>query len=388
MEIKNKRVFLRADFNVPIQGGIVKDDYRIKTTIDTLKILKDGNNKTLLVSHIETKDIEKSTLKPVFEYLKNNFTDFTFHFLENVGCLDDIKNAFEGVKEGEFLLLENIRNLSGEKDNDIELANFFHSITDFYINDAFAVSHRNHMSVSALPKIFTRENKMFGVQMQKEIDNLSKIINPNTPVAVILSGAKFSTKLPLIQKYLNTADNIFIGGALYNNILKSLGYNVGSSLIDKDASYIDEMIKTDNFKNKVYISEYVVVKDINTGEIKIKNIKEVLESETIQDIDNQSVYEFINTIKNKNAQTIIWNGPLGNYEIDDFKKGTRFLAEELIKFVNESSASLYIGGGDTVASINDMNIVNNKIFVSTGGGAMLEFLEKDGKIPGVVNVTM
>ena len=388
MEIKNKNVFLRADFNVPIKDGIVKNDYRIKATIETLKYLKDQNCKTIIVSHIETADVDRPTLKPVFEYLQKNNTELNINFLDNVEDVSNIEEKFSEIKNGEFLLLENIRNLKGEKDNDEELAKSFRSMTDFYINDAFAVSHREHMSVSALPKLFSLENKMFGLQMKKEIDSLSKILNPEKPFIAILSGAKFSTKLPLIEKYLKTADNLFVGGALYNNIIRSLGYNVGVSLIDEHALYIDEMIKTDDFKNKVFIPQNVIVKNIDTQEIKNKNINNIDDKETVQDISEESISNFINILKDKNIKTIVWNGPLGNYEDNYFKNGTEFIAKGLISIIeNNINSHLYIGGGDTVAAINGLNIKNDRIFVSTGGGAMLEFLEKDGKLPGVVSVT-
>lgn len=381
MEIKNKKVFLRADFNVPIKNGVVNDVYRINSTLDTLRFLKDGNNKTLIVSHIETKNVEKPSLKPVFEYLQKNFPEFSITFSENI-------KDFENIRDGEFLLLENIRNYPGEKENSSDLAQVFRDITDIYINDAFAVSHRNHMSVCLLPSLYKKEDKMFGIQMQKEIDCLSKVLNPERPFAVILSGAKFSTKLPLIEKYLKTADNLFVGGALYNNILKSLGNNVGVSLVDNDAVYVDDMVKLEDFINKVFIPKKIIIKNIDTGEISIKSIKEIDEKETVQDIDNESIDEFVNIIKNKNTKTIVWNGPLGNYEDDNFKKGTQYLAQRLIEYIESSESRLFIGGGDTVAAINDMKIENERIFVSTGGGAMLEFLEKDGKLPGVMNVVI
>jgi len=384
MEIKNKKVLLRADFNVPIKTSIIKDNYRIVSTIPTLEFLRSEGAKTIIISHIETSDIEKPTLKPVFDYIKHNYADLNIEFIDNVEMLE---NAFDNLAEGGFLLLENVRNFDGEKNNDSSLAENFKTLTDIYINDAFAVSHRNHMSVSALPLMYDKDHKMFGVQMQKEIDNLSKILNPSKPFAVILSGAKFSTKLPLIDKYLNTADKIFIGGALFNNILKSLGHNVGKSLIDIEADFVDSLVKTENFTNKVFIPKDIVVKDLNTNIIRICNINEVAENESILDIAESGILEFVEILKKDNYKTIVWNGPLGNYEDDAFKTGTLTLAKQLVVHINTNQEShLFIGGGDTVAAINSLDVKNEKIFISTGGGAMLEFLEKDGKLPGVVSV--
>jgi len=383
MEIKNRTVLLRADFNVPIKANVIKDNYRIVSTIPTLEMLKNEGAKTIILSHIETKDIDKPTLKPVYEYLKTNYADLNIEFVENVEMLE---SALENLADGGFLLLENIRNFDGEKNNDASLADNFKSLTNVYINDAFAVSHRDHMSVSALPALYDKDHKKFGVQMQKEIDNLSKILQPEKPFAVILSGAKFSTKLPLIEKYLLTADKLLIGGALFNNVLKSLGYNIGKSLIDTETTSVDTLVNSEHF-SKVFIPQMVVVKDVNTEVVRICNIKEVSDAETIQDIAEESVTEFANLLKNENYKTIVWNGPLGYYEVDEFKKGTLTLAKDLVEYVSNNEAHLFIGGGDTVGAINSMDISNDKIFVSTGGGAMLEFLEKDGKLPGVVNIT-
>ena len=381
MEIKNKKVLLRADFNVPIKDNIIKDNYRIVSTIPTLEFLRNGGAKTVIISHIETKNIDNPTLKPVFEYLKHNYADLNIEFIENVELLED---TLANLADGGFILLENIRNFDGEKNNSLELAENFKSLTEIYINDAFAVSHRDHMSVSALPALYDKDHKMFGLQMQKEIDNLSKILIPEKPSAVILSGAKFSTKLPLIEKYLQIADKLLIGGALFNNVLKSLGHNIGKSLIDTEAD-LTSLVATENFLKKVYIPQTVIVKNTNTNEIRNSDINDVKENESIMDIG--SVQNFVKILTDENYKTIVWNGPLGYYEEDAFKTGTLQLATGLVEYViGNESAHLFIGGGDTVGAINTMHIDNERIFISTGGGAMLEFLEKDGKLPGVVNV--
>jgi phosphoglycerate kinase len=288
------------------------------------------------------------------------------------------------MADGGFLLLENIRNFDGEKNNSIELAENFKSLTMMYINDAFAVSHRDHMSVSALPSLYDKDHKMFGLQMQKEIDNLSKILIPEKPLAVILSGAKFSTKLPLIEKYLQIADKLLIGGALLNNILKSLGHPVGKSLIDTDAD-LTTLVENKNFLSKVYIPQVVVVKNIDTNEIRNADIRDIKKNESILDVD--SIEKFVQQLGAQNCKTIVWNGPLGYYEDDNFKKGTLDLAKKLVEYIGtHNDVSLFIGGGDTVAALQSLHIEDERIFVSTGGGAMLEFLEKDGKLPGVVNM--
>ncbi len=381
MEIKNKKVLLRADFNVPIKDSIIKDNYRIVSTIPTLELLRNAGAKTIIISHIETKDAEKPTLKPVFDYLKNNYSDLNIEFIDNVEMLED---ALNNLVDGGFLLLENIRNFDGEKNNSTELAENFKTLTEVYINDAFAVSHRDHMSVSALPALYDKDHKMFGLQMQKEINNLSKILIPEKPSAVILSGAKFSTKLPLIEKYLQTADKLLIGGALFNNVLRSLGHNIGKSLIDTEAD-LTTLVTSENFIKKVYIPKTVIVKNIDTNEVRKSSVQDVKENESIMDVD--SIQNFVQILKDENYKTIVWNGPLGYYEDDLFKTGTLELAKGLVEYVTvHENAHLFIGGGDTVGAIQSMHIDSQRIFISTGGGAMLEFLERDGKLPGVVNV--
>jgi phosphoglycerate kinase len=297
-----------------------------------------------------------------------------------------LESALNNLSEGGFLLLENVRNFDGEKNNDAALAENFKTLTDVYINDAFAVSHRNHMSVSTLPLMYDKDHKMFGIQMQKEIDNLSKILTPEKPFTVILSGAKFSTKLPLIDKYLSIADKLFIGGALFNNILKSLGYNVGKSLIDTDVD-LTNLVTSENFTNKVFIPQDIVVKDLNTNIVRTCKVNQVTENESILDIAESGILEFVEILKKDGYKTIVWNGPMGNYEDDVFKAGTLTLAKGLVDYMDINQEShLFIGGGDTVAAVNSLHIDNERVFISTGGGAMLEFLEKDGKLPGVVSV--
>lgn len=391
MEIKNKKVFLRADFNVPVCDGKIKNDFRIISTLETMRYLRDNACKTIIVSHIESNDkcIGLNTLKPVYEYFLENLKEFDIKFIDNLENLENIKNTLDSIKEGGFVLLENIRNLKEEKENDINTAQIFKDMVDVYINDASAVSHRNHMSVSSIPSLVSKENKMFGFQMKKEIDNLSKLFNPNRPLSVILSGAKFKTKLPLIKKYLDNADNLLIGGALYNNILYSLGYNIGLSLMDTDEetiNYVNDLVKTDLFSNKVFVIDSFVVKKHN-NQVVLRKIDNIEEGESIQDIDEDYVYQYIKKINEYKSKTIVWNGPLGNYEDIRFSKGTLCMAKELLKYVEDNKdVFLCIGGGDIVSVVEKLHMENERIFISTGGGAMLEFLEKEGDIPGVISV--
>ena len=391
-KLKGKKVFLRSDFNVPVQNGQVEDAYRIQSSVPTLRFLKQEGAITIIASHIETADIDQPTLEPVYAYIQKQYPEFTMSFCKDFLNMEEYKQAISATSEGGFVLLENVRNADqefmDEKKDDIHLAQYLAQDIDFYVQDAFAVSHRKHASVSALPRLFDTEHKAAGVLLHKEIVNLAQAMHPNPPVCITLSGMKFATKLPLIKKYLQTADIVFVGGALYNNILKSLGYPVGVSLIDPEASYVDTLVQDPLFKAKVFIPDTVVVKDVITGEIRETRIQDVKQNESIQDIAEISVQNLFNKIRELGIRTLIWNGPVGNYENKAFSKGTNKMALLTYEYgQNNEGVSVFIGGGDTVAAIQPLipnfDTKSKNVFVSTGGGAMLEFLEKDGKLPGV-----
>ncbi len=391
--LMDKKIFLRADFNVPIKNGKITDTFRIDSTLATLKFLKEQGAITIIVSHIETKDVESPTLKPVYEYLVEKYPELTVHFCADFLNEKTVTDTLMMAESGEFILFENIRNAKAvgmsEKDNSVELAEYLKKFADIYINDAFAVSHRAHASTDALPKLFAHDCKVVGDQLYKEIAHLSLVIGAEKPFACILSGAKFSTKLPLIQKYLSSSDVMLIGGALFNNIAKSLGYEVGVSLIDTDVPYLDELVKEQEFTAKVFIPEKIVVKDTITGVVRICELAEVSKTETIQDIAPESVSAFMEKVAGIQTKTILWNGPVGNYEDADFTKGTIALANELFTYTEkEGNVHAILGGGDTVAAIQKVEGIagQSRIFVSTGGGAMLEFLEKEGRLPGIVSL--
>ncbi|MEN9604609.1 MAG: phosphoglycerate kinase [Candidatus Parcubacteria bacterium] len=391
--LAGKKVFLRADFNVPIKEGVVADAYRITALLPTLEFLQKEKAVTILASHIETKGVDSPTLKPVFEYIQGKLPQFHIAFCENFLDTEVLKKAVSEIPEGGFLLLENLRLAKemgmSEQDNSVSLAMHLKEVTDIYVNDAFAVCHRAHASVDALPKLFDTSKKMAGFLLTKEIGALAAGLNPVRPFVVVLSGMKFSTKLPLIQKYLEHAEKIFIGGALFNNIIKSLGYEVGVSLIDGEAGYIDTLVKSSNFTSKVFIPKMVVVQDPATKEVRTCSINEVKHSDFIQDIAEASLRDFMTDIKDMQAKTILWNGPVGNYDIPEFAAGTTFFGTELFNYIHTHvDAHALIGGGDTVAAIEKITGIKDeeRIFISTGGGAMLEFLEKDGQLPGIISL--
>ncbi|MEK7569309.1 MAG: phosphoglycerate kinase [Patescibacteria group bacterium] len=351
-ELKNiagKTILVRVDFNLPIENGVVQDDFRIKKTLPTINFLKEMGAKIILLSHLGQGG---ESLRPVSlvlnKYLPSKFDDVS---LEN----------------GEVSLLENLRNDPGEKNCDPAFAADLAKLGEIYVNEAFPVDHREDASIVLLPKLLPA---YAGFQLEAEIENLSTTFkNPERPFLFILGGAKFSTKIPLIEKYLGLADQVFIGGALSNTLLAARGYEVGQSLVDKTIYDFKNILEN----KKLIIPEDVLVqagnKLINRG------VREVRSNETILDVGEETIKKLLPYIQN--AKLILWNGPLGKYEVGG-EKGTK----KVLKAVAGSKAKSIIGGGDTVAIISVMKLENDFSFISTGGGAALEFLAK-GILPGI-----
>ncbi len=341
--IKDKKVLVRVDFNLPIRDGVVEDDFRIKKALPTIELLLKKGGKITLVTHLGK---------------------------DGTASLEPIKKRFfelSKIPESQINFFENVRKYKGEEENDPEFAKKLASLGDIYVNEAFPVSHREHASIVGVPKYLP---SYAGLQLEEEVKNLSSAFeNPEHPFLFILGGAKFSTKLPLIEKYLELADHVFIGGALSNNMLKARGYEVGKSLVDDSGYDIKKILEN----KKLIIPEDVVVqigdKLVNKG------IKEVQSDEFILDIGNKAIKKLEPYIQN--AKLILWNGPLGKYEV-----GGEVGTKKILKLIADSKAKSIIGGGDTVALISQMQLEGNFSFVSTGGGATLDFLV-NGTLPGI-----
>ncbi|MEK7104457.1 MAG: phosphoglycerate kinase [Patescibacteria group bacterium] len=338
--LKGKRVLVRVDFNVPIKNEKVLDDFKIRKTLPTIKFLQKKGAEVILISHLGKDGTE--SMKPVADCLKK-------YIKKNV------------------ILLDNIRKFSGEMENDLNFAKKLSKIGDVYVNDAFASSHRAHASIVGLPKFLP---SYAGFQLEREIKNLSKVFKkPKHPLLFILGGAKFSTKIPLIQKYLKLADYVFVGGALASNLLKAKGYEIGKSLVNNSNYNLKSILKD----KKLILPEDVVVKSGN--KLITKKIQKVKKDEIILDIGFKSVKNLMQLIKK--SKLIFWNGPLGKYE-DGGGRATK----KLLKLVSGSKAESIIGGGDIVSLVSKMKLENKFTFVSTGGGSMLEYLAK-GTLPGI-----
>ena len=369
-KLAGKTFLVRADFNVPIADGAVVEDLRMRSVLPTVNILRSAGSKIILISHIETKD--GSGMEVVAKHFNEKLGLAVKFVNEVVG--DEVKGAVSALQDGEVLLLQNLRVNEGEKNNDEAFARELAGLADFYVNDAFAVSHRKHASVVSVPKFLPH---FAGVQLMKEITSLTEAINPPHPFIFILGGAKFDTKLPLIKKYLDKADSVILGGALANDIYKVRGFNVGKSLVSDGSTDIGDVVNNP----KLIIGDDVVVhRDGEMSKSSIKKISEVSDNEVIADA-GPSVIESLRSVL-ASAKFVLWNGPLGNYE-NGFTDQTIACAKVLM----ESGVRGAIGGGDTVAAVkspglDDDSAQKTNLFVSTGGGAMIDFLVNE-TLPGI-----
>lgn len=344
-DIKNLdgvKVLVRLDLNVPIQNGVIVDDFRIRKAIPLINYLSERNANLILISHIET--VDNPTLKPVADYLVKH----------NINCVfeENYKKALNN--ENKIILLENLREHEGEKKNDKKFAKELASLADIYINEAFSVSHRDHASVSAITEFIP---SYAGLQFEEEIKHLSTAFNPEHPFLFILGGAKFETKLPLLEKFINSTDRIFVGGALANNFFKEMGQDIGDSLVSPE--------------------NYDLQRFLNTKKI-VLPIDSLIKDKKIMDAGTKTV-ELIRKEIEK-AKYILWNGPLGAYETG-YRASTLQLAE-ILADATKKGVKTIVGGGDTLATIAELKLEDSFTFISTGGGAMLDYLAK-GTLPGI-----
>lgn len=358
--LKGKRVLLRLDLNVPIANGEVVDDFRIRKALPTVKFLKKAGAKVIILSH--TGRGKEDSLLPISQYMAKTLKhSFVADFQSEEG-----KKVLEWMKNGEIAMLENLRQNDGEKNKSVPFAKSLAALGDIYVNEAFAVSHRKDSSIYLIPKYLP---SYFGPLFCEEVENLSFAMHRHSPFLFILGGAKFETKMPLIKKYLTVADTVFVGGALANNFFKVMGYEVGASLVDGAHLSLKPILK-----NK----KLLLPLDVTVGGAIGKNTKlpqEILLGESILDSGPKTL-AMLSAYVNK-AKFILWNGPLGNYEAG-YGEATLALAEAILG----SNAKAVVGGGDTVAAIAKCKTKQKNTFISTGGGAMLEFLAQ-GTLPGI-----
>ncbi len=359
---EGKRILLRLDVNVPVKDGRIIEDFRLKKSFTTINLLREKKAKIIIIGHLESK--ETKSLEVVYRYLKNYFA---VTFVPSPLVVDDtVKHAVEDLEEGEIILLENLRQNPGEMANSVDFAKELASLADVYVNEGFSVSHRNHASIVGVPMYLPSYS---GILFQEEVVKLSQCFTPAKPFTFILGGAKFDTKLPLVKKFLTIADHVYIGGALANDCYKQKGLNVGVSLLSTTAFDLKDIIED----SKTVLPSDVVVK--NGEEISVKLPSEVSDQDKILDAGPKSV-EDLRKLVNE-SKFVLWNGPLGNYE-NGFKQPTI----ELAKMIAESGAQAVLGGGDTLAVISELQIEDKFYFVSSAGGAMLDFLANE-TLPGI-----
>src|SRR3989344_3514647 len=355
--LRGRRVLLRLDLDLSIENAVPRDTFRLDRARRTLQFLKEQGARVLIVGHIGRKPSE--TLKPIFEHLKKNIP-VTF-----VPTLTDGRVRLEKAREGEFVMLENVRSFRGETKNNPSFARELASLVDIYINEAFAVSHREHASIVGVPPLL---KSFVGFTFSEEVEHLSRAFSPKHPALLVLGGAKFETKLPIIERFLDIADSIYIGGALANDIYRARGYEVGTSLVSSFA--IDSKLVS---SPKIFVPSDVIVN--STSGSTEKGADSVGREEKIVDAGSDSLADVRALIEK--AAFVLWNGPLGEYEAG-FDQGTIALAQELA----ECDAETIIGGGDSIAVVSKLGLLDRFSFVSTGGGAMLEFLAKQ-TLPGI-----
>ncbi|MDO8620452.1 MAG: phosphoglycerate kinase [bacterium] len=355
--LRGKRVLLRLNLDLPVENGELRDTFRIDSTMKTVDFLREQKAKTIIIGHIGRNP--KETLRPVYDYFKKSIS-ITF-----VETIEEAKESSATLAEGEFLLLENLRSFPGEVTNDQVFAKDLASLADLYVNEAFAVSHREHASIVGVPKLLP---SFAGFVFEEEVTQLSKAFSPAHPALLILGGAKFETKTPLIERFLGIADDVYVGGALANDIFHSRGYETGDSLVSN--CDISPAILNNP---KLHTPSDVLVR-IPSGTVE-KGADAVLKGEKIVDAGEDSIDDMRALISK--AKFVLWNGPLGEYEAG-FDAGTIALAQMLA----ECDAETIIGGGDSLAVVSKLNITERFSFVSTGGGAMLEFLANE-TLPGI-----
>lgn len=388
IELKDKKVLVRVDFNVPLdEKGEVANDKRIVASLPTIKkILQDGG-KTILMSHLgrpKGKKVPEMSLAPVAKRLEELLGKPVRFVNDCIG--PEVEKAVSELKSGECLLLENLRYYAEETDNDPEFAKKLASLGDVYINDAFGTAHRAHASTEAVTKYFNQ--CAAGYLMQKELKYLGMALtNPQRPFVAILGGAKISGKIDVISNLMDKVDALLIGGGMAFTFYKAMDKEIGKSLLERDKIDLAKEIlkkaeeKGVNFK----LPEDLVV----APEAKEDAPSQVVEKDSIPpdwqglDIGPKTLKEFAREIEN--AKTVVWNGPMGVFEINKFATGTMKIAEELAK-ITQKGATTIVGGGDSAAAVAKAGLEEKLTHISTGGGASLEFLE--GKIlPGVAALT-
>lgn len=384
-DFKDKKALVRVDFNVPLDNNCeITDDTRIRAVVPTIeKILNDGGS-AILMSHLGRPiggPEEKYSLRHLVDNLSSRLM-ITIEFAADCIGEDAINKAFR-LQPGDILLLENLRFHAEEKQGDREFAKKLSILADVYVNDAFGTAHRAHASTAVIAQFF--DEKVAGYVMQSELNNADKVLkNAQKPFTAILGGAKISDKILIIDKLLDKIDNLIVGGGMAYTFIKALGGNIGNSLVEDDklelALSLIKKAKQKDVNFELPIDSIAASSFDNHAETKTVSNLNIDEGWQGLDIGPEAIDVFSKVISN--SKTILWNGPMGVFEMSNFANGTKKIAESVVAATAEGAFSL-IGGGDSVAAINQLGYGDKVSYVSTGGGALLEYME--GKeLPGVV----
>ena len=394
--LSGKKVLIRVDFNVPLNASYeITDDTRIRKAIPTIKAALDQGAAVILASHLgrpqkkKTEDgqinVEKFTLRHLVNHL-SSLLDVNVKFSSDTIGQDAFDKALN-LNPGEVLLLENTRFQAGESKGDREMAAKLAKLADAYVNDAFGTAHRAHASTATVAEYFKKEDKSFGLLMEKEIINADKVMNsPRRPFTAILGGAKVSDKIQLIEKLMDFTDNILIGGGMSFTFIKAKGGQIGNSLVEN--SHIDLALDLlDRAKERnidIYLPKDSIIADNFSNDAN----KQIVDSDDIPDdwmgldIGPEAQKTYSEVIHS--SKTILWNGPVGVFEFDQFNKGTLHIAQAVAESTADDAFSL-VGGGDSVAAVNQSGVADKISYISTGGGALLEYLEGK-KLPGIAAI--
>lgn len=393
LPLSGAKVLVRVDFNVPLDKDYrVTDDTRIRAAVPTIKALLEAGSAVILMSHLGRPqkkkredgsiDREKFTLKHVVETLEERVEVAVKFVADTVG--EEAREAAAALEPGELLLLENTRFYKEEEAGGENFAKKLADLADVYVNDAFGTAHRAHASTTVVAQYFDAEHKGFGLLMQREIENATKVLDdPDAPVTAIVGGAKVSDKIQLLDRLMGLADNILIGGAMAYTFWKAKGGSVGDSLIEADKlDLAKELMEKASAKQVQLVlpQDSIIADDFNNdADHRTAASGEIPDGWMGLDIGPEARSRFDSIIME--SKTILWNGPMGVFEMSNFAEGTKSVAESVAKATSQGAFSL-IGGGDSVSAVNQLELADQVSFVSTGGGAMLEFLE--GKeLPGI-----
>ncbi|MGK7379480.1 phosphoglycerate kinase [Planococcus sp. 1R117A] len=383
VDLKGKRVFCRVDFNVPMSEGKVTDDTRIRAAIPTIEYLVDNGAKVILASHLgrpKGEVNEDMRLAAAGAKLSELLHKEVKSLDESIG--PKVEQEIASMNEGDIVLLENVRFHPGEEKNDEELAKAFAALADVFVNDAFGAAHRAHASTAGIAKHLTAVS---GLLLEKELDVLGKALSePERPFTAIIGGAKVKDKIGVIDHLLDKVDNLLIGGGLSYTFTKAQGHEIGTSLLEEDKIELAQSFikKAEEKGVKLYLPvDVVVTKEFsNDGETKVVKIDGIPADWMGLDIGPKTVELYSDVIMN--SKLIIWNGPMGVFEMSSFENGTKSVAQAMAK----TEAYTIIGGGDSAAAVEQFNVADQMDHISTGGGASLEFME--GKeLPGVTALT-